>query len=182
MNAIIIYVDNINISINMINFYYLIAGIAYGIFILQFLISQFFGDVDVDIDADGDADFDITSLVSFKGLIHFCMGCFGWLSLKQFNMGHVTYMDWFLGFLIGIIFLIVLYFIYKLATKFNHVPKTDSNLVGKTGIIKFVTEEGYCVSIINNGEVQELITYSNTKHNSGEAITIKELVNGRYYI
>lgn len=169
----------------MINFYYLVAGIAYGIFILQFIISQFAGDMDVDIDADGDADFDVTSLVSFKGLVHFCMGCFGWLALKQTH-GEVTYWDWFIGFLIGIIFLIVLYFIYKLIIKFNHVPLVDSGeqLIGKEGIVRFITDNYVLIVISNNGESQEIIAYNSepTPINHGQKVVIKKYINGKYFI
>lgn len=170
----------------MINFYYIIAGVAYGIFILQFIISQFAGDMDVDIDADGDADFDVSSLVSFKGLIHFCMGCFGWLSLKQFNVGHVTYTDWFWGFFIGIIFLTVLYFTYKLIIKFNHIPSIDSGrqLIGKEGIVRFVTEESIYITISNNGESYDIeVLNSEPKEiTSGQKVVIKEFINGKYFI
>ena len=34
-------------------------------------------DTDIDVNADGNADIDMSSVLSFKGLIHFCMG-FGW--------------------------------------------------------------------------------------------------------
>ena len=47
--------------------YYIIGGVAYGIFILQFIISWVAGELDVDVDFDGDADFDIGDVVSFKG-------------------------------------------------------------------------------------------------------------------
>jgi hypothetical protein len=52
----------------MSDVYYIIGGVAYGIFILQFIISWVAGELDVDVDFDGDADFDIGDVVSFKGL------------------------------------------------------------------------------------------------------------------
>ena len=64
--------------------YYILGIISYGIFIVQFILSNLgFGDTDIDIDLDGDIDFDVSDLLSFKGLIHFLMGFSGWLSLKQ---------------------------------------------------------------------------------------------------
>ena len=60
------------------NIYYIIAGVAYSIFIMQFILSQFFGDFDVDTEAD----FSVSDIVSFKGLIHFCIGCFSYLSYQ----------------------------------------------------------------------------------------------------
>lgn len=50
------------------NLYYILGGIAYGIFILQFIISWVAGEFDVDVDFDGDADFDVSDVVSFKDL------------------------------------------------------------------------------------------------------------------
>ena len=50
------------------NLYYILGGIAYGIFILQFIISWVAGEFDVDV------DFDVSDVVSFKGFIHFFMG------------------------------------------------------------------------------------------------------------
>lgn len=170
----------------MVNFYYLVAGIAYGIFIIQFILSQFIGHADIDLDTDGDSDFDTSSLLSFKGLIHFCMGCFGWLALKQHNYGTVTYTDWFYGFIIGLIFLIVLYFIYKLIIKFNHVPSVDSEeqLIGKEGIVRFITEECIHITISNNGESQDLTVYNSEPKeiSSGQKVVIKNYIDGKYFI
>ena len=43
----------------------IIALVTTGIFLIQFVLSIFFGDMDADVDAD------ISSVVSFKGLTHF---------------------------------------------------------------------------------------------------------------
>ena len=55
------------------NIFLIIAVVTTGIFVIQFILSIFFGD----IDADTDVDADISSVVSFKGLTHFGIG-FGW--------------------------------------------------------------------------------------------------------
>ncbi len=51
----------------------IIALVTTGIFLIQFVLSIFFGDIDADVDVDAD----ISSVVSFKGLTHFGIG-FGW--------------------------------------------------------------------------------------------------------
>ena len=51
----------------------IIALVTTGIFLIQFVLSIFFGDMDADVDVDAD----ISSVVSFKGLTHFGIG-FGW--------------------------------------------------------------------------------------------------------
>ena len=63
--------------------YYILGIISYGIFIIQFLLSNFFGwgDLDLDIDFDGEPDFGLGDVLSFKGLVHFAMGFSGWLML-----------------------------------------------------------------------------------------------------
>lgn len=86
----------------MSDVYYIIGGVAYGIFILQFIISWVAGELDVDF--DGDADFDIGDVVSFKGLIHFLMGFGGWTSIKQLLGYEITWVDWLIGFFIGLVF------------------------------------------------------------------------------
>lgn len=49
----------------------LLALVSTGIFLFQFVISIFFGGLDIDVDGDTNVDFDLGSLFSFKGLIHF---------------------------------------------------------------------------------------------------------------
>lgn len=48
--------------------YYLLA--AYGIFLVQFILSWFGGDTDLDVDLDGELDMNVSDIVSFKGLVH----------------------------------------------------------------------------------------------------------------
>ena len=52
------------------NIFLIIALVTTGIFVVQFILSIFFGD----FDADADIDTDIGSVVSFKGLTHFGIG------------------------------------------------------------------------------------------------------------
>ena len=49
----------------------IIALVTTGIFLIQFVLSIFFGDLDADVDVDTD----ISSVVSFKGLTHFGKMC-----------------------------------------------------------------------------------------------------------
>ena len=58
------------------NVYFFAALVSTGIFLLQFILSIFFGnmDTDIDVNADGNADIDMSSVLSFKGLIHVYIG------------------------------------------------------------------------------------------------------------
>lgn len=170
-----------------VEFYYTMAGIAYAIFVIQFIISQFFGDLDIDIDADGDPDFDSGSLVSFKGLLHFCMGFFGWLSLKNYQNAFSKY-DWLIAVGIGILFVIVLFYLYKLCIKFQNIPitKHGEELIGTEGLVNFVTEDGAVINIYNNGEYMSLQCYNAVTNNppftAGQKVTIVAYQNNKYYI
>ena len=55
------------------NIFLIIALITTGIFVIQFILSIFFGDIDTEIDIDAD----ISSVVSFKGITHIGIG-YGW--------------------------------------------------------------------------------------------------------
>ena len=104
------------------NVYFFAALVSTGIFLLQFILSIFFGsmDTDIDVNADGNADIDMSSVLSFKGLIHFCMG-FGWfmyLCQPPYIVLH------YLGAVIsGSFFVFVLAWIYKLCYKLKQENK-----------------------------------------------------------
>lgn len=76
------------------NVYFFAALVSTGIFLLQFILSIFFGsmDTDIDVNADGNADIDMSSVLSFKGLIHFCMGFGG--SCIYASLPTLSYITW----------------------------------------------------------------------------------------
>ncbi|MDR1667286.1 MAG: hypothetical protein LBS03_06300 [Bacteroidales bacterium] len=86
----------------------LIASSA--VFLLTLVVSLFFGDMDLDVHADG---FLMGDIVSFKGLIHFCIG----FSLTLTLMREFTIVSAALGTAAGIVFVVVLYFLYRFAIK-----------------------------------------------------------------
>ena len=54
------------------NVYFFAALVSTGIFLLQFILSIFFGsmDTDIDVNADGNADIDMSS--ALHGILHLC--------------------------------------------------------------------------------------------------------------
>ncbi len=73
----------------MVNTIFLgIAVVASAIFLIQFIMSIFFGD----LDTDTDIDVDLSSAISFKGLTHFCIG-FGWYMYIAKKYGHLYFPD-----------------------------------------------------------------------------------------
>jgi prepilin signal peptidase PulO-like enzyme (type II secretory pathway) len=80
-------------------------------FLISTLGSLFFGGVDVDFDWDTDVDAGtlLSDILSFKGLLHFCMG----FSLVLTLMRKVSFFSVTCGVITGIVFAVVLYYLYK---------------------------------------------------------------------
>ena len=66
--------------------YNILFFVTLAFFIIKTIISFVFGDIDIDFDADGDVDFDVSSMLSFKGILHFLLGFSTYLAaLARFN-------------------------------------------------------------------------------------------------
>lgn len=162
--------------------YFILAAVSYGIFVVQFIMSLFFGDIDVD---GGDADFDVGSLFSFKGVIHFLMGFSGWLFLAD-RIREVQWWDYGIGVLIGLIFVLVLFFLYKLCMKLQHHPSREEglSLLNKVGTIYIHTTDGYIIQVEISGQLEELNVKSlnQREYESGSRVRIIDYKEGEYYI
>ena len=137
--------------------YVIVLIISSGFFILTTIISVFFGNMDVDMNADIDvgSGFMLSDVISFKGLIHFTIGFSLTLTLlKEFSLLSVA-----IGVITGIIFVLVLYYLYKVIFEKLHQSITYTNEINdmeaevyywdsksKTGEV-FVTLEGRPVTI-----------------------------------
>lgn len=173
------------------NVYFFSALVSTGIFLLQFILSIFFGsmDTDIDVNADGNADIDMSSVLSFKGLIHFCMG-FGWfmyLCQPPYIVLH------YLGAVIsGSFFVFVLAWIYKLCYKLKqeNKPEQGEELIGRKCEIYTRCQEqeqagtDYVVYIAINGTQRELTVRSiqGKSYREGDILTLKDYKEGIYYI
>ena len=91
----------------------IIALVTTGIFVIQFILSIFFGDIDADVDVDTD----ISSVVSFKGLTHFGIG-FGWYMYLAGNTEIQTYA---VAIFVGLCFVLAVWFLYKKAFQLQQV-------------------------------------------------------------
>lgn len=85
----------------------LIASFA---FVIQFLLSILGSDLDTDIDIDdaSDLSMSLSDIISFKGITHFILG-YSWTT--YFSGSHLV------GVVIGSLFFIVLFYVYKLLLK-----------------------------------------------------------------
>ena len=163
--------------------YYAIALIVYSIFIIRFILSWIGADFDVD------ADIDIGDVVSFKGLTHFLMGFSGWLSVKSYITHNVMWYDYLIALILGVIFVILLYFVYKFLISLETKPQIlfGKQLIGKTGKIYIILEpedsiKKYIITVGNGLGTQEYPAKSNNSYKLGDEVVISDYVNAYYII
>ena len=163
--------------------YYAIALIVYSIFIIRFILSWIGADFDID------ADIDIGDVVSFKGLTHFLMGFSGWLSVKSYITHNVMWYDYLIALILGVIFVILLYFVYKLLISLETKPQilSGKQLIGKTGKIYVILEpedsiKKYIITVGNGLGTQEYPAKSNNSYKLGDEVVISDYVNAYYII
>jgi hypothetical protein len=170
----------------MEQFIYGITIVIYAVFIIRFILSWVGGDFDLDMDADGDVD--LGDVVSFKGATHFLMGFFGWLSTKLMTTHTIEWYDYFIAFIVGIIFFVILIYVYKFMMKLECKPTilTGRQLIGKSA--KVYLRCGYDGEIykylvtINNGTGTIEIPAQSTKHYEIGDMTLITDYKDSYYI
>ena len=165
--------------------YYTIAAIIYSIFIIRFILSWVGGDFDVETDVD------VSDVVSFKGLTHFLMGFSGWLSVKSFTTHNVVWYDYLIAFVLGVIFVIILYYVYKFLMKLENKPQVLSgkDLIGSTAKVYLVlstidadTLFKYIITVDNGIGTIEIPAKSRESYKTGDSVVIKDYVNAYYII
>ena len=163
--------------------YYAVALTVYSIFIIRFILSWVGADFDVE------ADIDISDVVSFKGLTHFLMGFSGWLSVKSYITHNVMWYDYLIALILGVIFVILLYFVYKLLISLETKPQIlfGKQLIGKTGKIYIILEpedsiKKYIITVGNGLGTQEYPAKSNNSYKLGDEVVISDYVNAYYII
>lgn len=169
--------------------YYLLGAIAYGIFIVQFILSWVGGDFGVDVDLDGDSDVSINDVVSFKGLIHFLMGSSSWLILKS-RIESIEWYDYLISLVLGILFVMILYYIYKIFMKLEDKPKvlSGSSLVGRSAEVYLPMGIGgdgfykYLITVDNNTGTVEVTAKSVNTYKTGDLVNIISFNNDYYFI
>ena len=161
------------------NIFLIIAVVTTGIFVIQFILSIFFGD----IDADTDVDADISSVVSFKGLTHFGIG-FGWY---MYLIGNTDIQSYVVAILIGLFFVFAVWFLYKKAYQLqqvNHSEQTDQ-LVGRECTIYFKQSDSkYTVQTTRDGAMREVdvISESGKTYQTGDRTIITSYKDGTLFI
>ena len=160
---------------------YGVTLIVYGIFIIRFFLSWFGGDLELDTDVD----LDVSDIVSFKGFLHFLMGFTGWLSTKNL-VAHIVWYDYIIAFAIGILFIVALFFVYKLLLKLESKPLilTGQELVGSLGKIYLDRGDSYLVTVNNGlGTIEVPAHYrEGKKYKTGDTVMIYDYKEGYYFI
>lgn len=164
--------------------YYGIAIIVYGIFIIRFILSWLGGDFELD------SDIDLGDVVSFKGLTHFLMGLFGWLSVKGFITHNIQWYDYLIGFILGLLFVVILFYVYKLMMKLESKPtiligkdligcsaKIYSKSKGKNSLYYY-----YSITIYSANGTRECYARSVYDHNIDDVVTIIDYKDSYYII
>ena len=137
--------------------YVIVLIVSSGLFLLTTIGSLFFGDMDIDTNADLDvgSGFLLSDVISFKGLVHFTIG----FSLTLTLMNEISLLSVSVGVITGTIFVLVLYYLYKIVFEKLHQSITYTTEINdleaevyywddksKTGEV-FVTLEGRPVTV-----------------------------------
>ena len=165
--------------------YYGVAVFIYSLFIVRFILSWVGGDFDMDVDTD----LDLSDVVSFKGATHFLMGFFGWLSVKSFTTHNVEWWDYLIAFIMGVIFVILLYYVYKflMTLELKPVPQTGKQLINCAAKIYLVIGKEdefykYIITVDTNVGTSEFAAKSLNKYQVGDMVTISDYSNAYYII
>ena len=155
----------------------IIALVTTGIFVIQFILSIFFGDLDADVDAD------ISSVVSFKGLTHFGIG-FGWY---MYLAGNAEIQSYVICILVGLFFVFAVWFLYKKAYQLQQVNRSEATneLAGRECTIYFKQSENkYTVQVSRDGAMREIdvISESGKTYQTGDRTVITRYQDGTLYI
>lgn len=170
------------------NIIYGVTIVVYGIFIIRFILSWIGGDFDIDMDVD--TDLDLSDVVSFKGATHFLMGFFGWLSTKTYIDNNIQWYDWLIAFIIGLIFVVILFYVYKFMLKLESKPEilSGKDLIGHSGkiyIYEYYDVDNclyhYTITTNNGVGTVELPAVSTLELHTGDTVVLYDY-NGSYYL
>lgn len=158
----------------------LAALVSTGVFLLQFILSLFLGDMDVDTDVSTD----LGEIISFKGLVHFGIG-FSWTMYLSHDTSWKSYL---LAILTGLAFVLILWKLYVSAYRLQKIryKEDPKEIVGRRGTIYVNKGNGrYVIQVSLGGALRELDVVSasqNQSYQTEDAVTIIAFENGVYLI
>ena len=155
---------------------------TWGFFLLKNIIVWTCGDIDSDVDFDGETDTDLSSIFSFKGILHFLLGFSSVLmgdALQNTNSMFIDYSfsatTYIYAVLIGIVFVVLLYYLYRFMLKLNHYTTDNVNLDNMVGKIYLIGEDGIYEVLIDtpNGTFKKTAYSENKDHKIGDTIVVR---------
>lgn len=168
-----------------------IALISAFLVVGQLIFTLIFGGInlDVDINGDGFGDFDLGTLISPKGIIHFLFGASWYLVLiKPLRLDGWLWYDWLISIGVGIVtsLLVVLLYYWMSKLECDKKRETGEKLVGRAATIYFNSGNGnYDVSIVCSGMTTTIQVTSISKkldYKVGESVELVKYENGIYFI
>lgn len=167
--------------------YFYIALFCTIVFLVQFILSFFIGDLDLDtdfdIDSDGNSDFSLSDILSFKGLLHFGLG-FSWTMWFNHDLEN-KYLAALISVCVGLLFVFVLWAVYYFAMKLECEMKSErgNDLIGRDVTIYLYLGRGkYSAYVVKDGSKQLIHVYSDSRLAPGDVAIIKKFENGIYFI
>jgi len=161
----------------------LIGGLDFGIDV------DVDSDTDLDVSADNDVGFEISSLVSPKGILHFLLGGSWYLVLAEYTRGgSLTWYDYLIAIGVGFILALMMALLYWGMSKLESEKKKESgeDLVGRGGTIYLASNESgiHIITTVINGASTELTVKSKSgkEYKTGDLVTIQSYEQGIYYI
>ena len=179
-------------AIDLVTIEGFMACISLAIIVIMLLVSLFVGaDSDIDIDGDGDANFDLSGLITPKGILQFICGYSWYLVLiKPYHGGTWFWYDWLIGFVIGLAVMTVMALLYWGMSKLSHETKFEKgeDLVGRTGTISAVNVNvpgAYWIMTTVNSTMSEIKVKSKSGRTDlkvGDTVIIESCEGENYFI
>ena len=167
----------------------ILALFTSAILICQLLIGFFIGaDSDIDVDGDASGDFDLSTILSPKGILQFICGSSWYLVLIGKQV--LGFTDYAIAGCIGILFTLIMIGVYWLMFKLQKeiIPETGNKLIGRRGTVylrKTNNRNAYIIDIEINGRLQALDVMSEDEskiYQTGDLVVIKKYEENIYYI
>jgi hypothetical protein len=161
--------------------------ITAAIVVIQLIMSVVNGtDLDIDIDGDGVGDFDLGTIVSPKGILHFIFGGSGYLTIigpEKWN-----FKGYLIALAIGLVVAGIMFLVYWGMSKLADEKKQEEGevMVGRSGTVYLPTDTPgvYEITVVRNEREQHLVVTSKSgkKYKTGKVVSIVAYESGVYYI
>lgn len=154
--------------------------------LIQLIMSIINGtDLDIDLDGDGFGDFDLGTIVSPKGILHFIFGGSGYLTLVGPEKWNVW--NYLIAVLVGILVAGILFLVYWGMSKLADEKKQEpvESLVGRSGNVYLpISGDKYEITITRNGRQQNItaVSKSGKTYSTGDIVTVIEVSGTIIYI